>query len=56
MQRATRDGGVHLVETIIAGQQVMDVAELEARYAGWTISLEADVSTSGQTFVARKIA
>jgi hypothetical protein len=56
LQRATRDGGVHLVETIIAGQQVMDVAELEASYAGWTISLEADSSASAQTFVARKIA
>jgi hypothetical protein len=56
LQSATRDGGVHLVETLIAGQQLMDVAELERSYAGWTISVESEDGGRGQTFVARKVA
>lgn len=51
LQGATRDGGVHLVETIVAGSKAID--ELRALYAGWSISIEADRSDS-QVFFARK--
>jgi hypothetical protein len=54
LQGATRDGGVHLVETIVAGQHAMDLDELRASYQGWTISVEPEVSSAGRTFVARK--
>ncbi len=52
-QEATMDGGVHLVETIVAGQDAMSLADLRARYAGWDISIERDGSAS-RSFVARK--
>ena len=51
LQGATRDGGVHLVETIVAGSGAIE--ELRTRYAGWSISIEADRSDS-QVFFARK--
>ena len=53
LQEATMDGGVHLVETIVAGQEAMSVAELRTRYAGWDISIERDGNAS-RSFVARK--
>jgi len=53
LQQATTDGGVHLVETIVAGQEAVSLAELRTRYAGWTISVERDGTTS-KSFVARK--
>lgn len=51
LQRATRDGGVHLVESILAGR--VAVEELRERYAGWSVSIEADRGDS-QLFLARK--
>lgn len=54
LQTATRDGGVHLVETIVAGRNVLDVEELRSSYAGWAVSIEEDETRRGQTFVARK--
>lgn len=51
LKGATRDGGVHLVETILAGSAAID--ELRERYAGWTISIEADRGDA-QVFFARK--
>lgn len=51
LQSATRDGGVHLVETIVAGSQALD--ELRARYAGWAISIEP-MRGDTQAFLARK--
>lgn len=51
LQSATRDGGVHLVETIVAGSAAIE--ELRARYTGWSISIEAD-RTDSQVFFARK--
>jgi hypothetical protein len=51
LQSATRDGGVHLVETIVAGSAAVD--ELRARYAGWQISVEP-ANGNGQVFLARK--
>jgi hypothetical protein len=51
LQGATRDGGVHLVETIAAGSAAID--ELRARYQGWQISVEA-AKGDQQVFLARK--
>lgn len=53
LQSATRDGGVHLVETIVAGQAALSVDELTQRYAGWEVSVEYAWG-NGQTFLARK--
>jgi hypothetical protein len=51
LKTATADGGVHLVETILAGQE----AELRDRYVGWEISVERDPSAAtARAFVARK--
>jgi hypothetical protein len=52
LQGATTDGGVHLVQTIVAGQTAMTLDELEARYTGWAISVEPE--TASKTFLARK--
>lgn len=51
LQSATADGGVHLVETIVAGRNA--IAELCATYSGWDISVEAAQGDS-QIFLARK--
>lgn len=53
LQSATLDGGVHLVETIAAGQSGLTIEELRARYRGWSISVERD-DTLAPTFLARK--
>jgi hypothetical protein len=58
LQSATVDGGVHLVETIVAGaEQLADSApmmeELASRYRGWTISIDRS-SPFKETFLARK--
>ena len=54
LKSATRDGGVHLVETIAAGAPGTSPSldELRARYAGWSVSVEGDAA--GATFLARK--
>lgn len=51
LQGATRDGGVHLVETIAAGSSA--IAELRESYAGWSVSVEPDRGDA-QVFFARK--
>jgi hypothetical protein len=53
LQSATTDGGVHLVETIAAGQAAMSVEELTTRYLGWEISMDGRGGAAG-TFLARK--
>jgi hypothetical protein len=53
LQSATLDGGVHLVETIVAGQTAITIEELRSRYRGWSISVERE-DTAGPTFLARK--
>jgi hypothetical protein len=53
LQSATRDGGVHLVDTIIAGRNEPSLSELKKSYKGWTISILDDGTTS-RSFVARK--
>ena len=55
LQSATLDGGVHLVETIVAGQTGITIDELRARYRGWAISVEREDSAT-PTFLARKAA
>ncbi|HUQ98435.1 MAG TPA: hypothetical protein VM166_03210, partial [Gemmatimonadaceae bacterium] len=55
LQAATRDGGVHLVGTIVRGQRGLSVTELRRQYKGWSISVEDD-SSSSRCFLARKIA
>jgi len=54
LQGATRDGGVHLVGTIVRGKG-LSVTELKKQYKGWSISVEDD-SASSKTFLARKVA
>lgn len=53
LQSATMDGGVHLVETIVAGQAMFDEEELRKQYDGWVISIVPDPGAS-KTFMARK--
>ena len=54
LQGATADGGVHLVETIVAGAVALTEDELRANYAsGWDISWVQEPGAS-KTFVARK--
>jgi hypothetical protein len=55
LQDATRDGGVHLVGTIVRSQRGISVAELRRQYKGWSISIEPD-SGSSKSFLARKVA
>jgi hypothetical protein len=53
LKSVTTDGGVHLVETIVAGSSMIDEDELRQQYDGWTISIVPDKGAS-KTFVARK--
>jgi len=53
LQSATLDGGVHLVETIVAGQTALTIDELRSQYRGWSISVERE-DTAAPTFLARK--
>jgi hypothetical protein len=53
LQSATRDGGVHLVDTIISSGNGPSLSELRKSYKGWTISVLDDGNTS-RSFVARK--
>ena len=53
LKSATLDGGVHLVETIVAGQTALTIDELRSRYRGWSISVERE-DTLSPTFLARK--
>jgi hypothetical protein len=53
LQSATADGGVHLVETIVAGQVALTEDELRAHYRDWDVTFVAEPG-SARTFVARK--
>ena len=53
LQSATLDGGVHLVETLMAGEAGLTVDELRSRYDGWDVSIVRD-GRSQRTFLARK--
>lgn len=53
LQSATRDGGVHLVNTIIASRAELSLSELKKSYKGWEISV-LDEGKSSRSFIARK--
>jgi hypothetical protein len=53
LQSATRDGGVHLVDTLIQNHAEPSLSELRRNYKGWTISV-VDQGTSSRSFLARK--
>lgn len=53
LQAATADGGVHLVETIVAGQEAISEEELRARYSDWEVSFHQEPGDA-RTFLARK--
>lgn len=53
LQSATRDGGVHLVDTIIASRGDPSLSELRKSYKGWKISV-LDDGISSMSFLARK--
>lgn len=53
LQSATADGGIHLVETIVAGQEAITEEELRSRYSGWEVSFVQEPGAA-RTFVARK--
>lgn len=53
LQSATQDGGVHLVQTIVASRTAVSLEELQASYDGWTVSLEG-ADSAATTFLARK--
>lgn len=53
LQGATEDGGVHLVETLVAGQSGVSLSELRKNYKGWQVSVLED-GVTGRSFLARK--
>jgi hypothetical protein len=53
LKGATLDGGVHLVETIVAGQATLSIDELRSQYLGWSVSVEP-ANAVATTFLARK--
>jgi hypothetical protein len=56
LQKATMDGGFHLVQTIVSSNKVsgaMSLEELRSRYRGWTVTVERADGRS-KTFLARK--
>jgi len=53
LKSATLDGGVHLVETLVAGNTATELDELRARYRGWEVSIVRD-ENAARTFLARK--
>ncbi len=54
LQRATIEGGVHLVETHPETGSQLTLEELQAGYRGWTVSI--DPAGQARTFLARKVA
>ena len=52
LQAATKDGGVHVVETSSDGVRLVPLEELEASYYGWQTTVEG--SLGNETFSARK--
>jgi len=52
LQSATADGGVHLVQTIVAGKRTaVSIEELRRRYRGWDVTVSDEAPNS---FLARK--
>jgi hypothetical protein len=55
LQGATLDGGVHLVETLVAGDSALSFEELRSRYHGWDVTVDSGGPGATPTFIARKI-
>lgn len=53
LQRATTVGGLHLVPTTADGDSGVELGELTARYAGWSVSVER-AERHAPMFLARK--
>lgn len=53
LQSATADGGVHLVETIVAGQVALTEEELRSHYRGWDVRVVAEPGAA-KAFLAKK--
>lgn len=53
LKSATIDGGVHLVQTLVAGHAALTEDELRDRYIGWDVSIVRD-EQANRTFMARK--
>ena len=52
LQSATADGGVHLVQTIVAGKRTaVSIEELRRRYQGWDVTVD---EVTPDSFLARK--
>jgi hypothetical protein len=49
LKSATLDGGVHLVRTLVAGDNAIDLEELHVRYRGWEVQ-----RVDSDHFLARK--
>jgi hypothetical protein len=54
LKSATLDGGVHLLQTIAAGQTALSVDELQLQYRGWATTILPD-RNSEPIFMARKL-
>ncbi len=54
LQRATLDGGVHLMRDVQGPAFGPSLDALRARYGDWSVSVETD-GTRGSTFLARKL-
>ena len=54
LQGATADGGIHLVMTTDRRPADPTLRELEARYKGWSVSVERADDSGGNAFLARK--
>jgi hypothetical protein len=53
LQMSTADGGVHLVEKSVAGQEAISEDELRLRYSDWDVSFVQEPGAA-RTFLARK--
>lgn len=53
LQRATTEGGVHVVETIVVGQVAITEEELRAHYRDWEVRMLSEPGNA-RTFLARK--
>jgi hypothetical protein len=54
LQRATLDGGVHLVQRAAGDRAPLSLDELESRYDGWQVTVEEGADASN-VFLARKL-
>lgn len=52
LQKATAEGGIHIVEASDTPRTFPTLQELESRYEGWSVSLER--APNGEMFLARK--